>query len=150
VYIPPELPPEPDVPNLECTGSLSWNNIKTGENVTGSFKVQNIGDAESLLNWAVNISFIDWGTWAFSPEFGVNLTPEDGEITVEVLVKAPDEKNSEFEGYIKVENLGNFSDFGLIPIYLKTPRGKSQPNTFFMSLFKRFPCIFPLLQRLLF
>jgi len=121
-YIPPEEPPQPDTPNLDCSGSLSWNNVEPGETVFGSFQVQNIGDEGSLLNWTVNITSITWGIWEFTPENGENLTPEDGQVTVEVSVIAPNETNSEFQGYIKVDNICNSSDFGLIPVYLKTPK----------------------------
>jgi hypothetical protein len=121
VYIPPEEPPEPEVPDLDCTGSLSWTNVHPGETVTGSFQVQNIGGPGSLLNWKINVSLIDWGTWSFNPKSGENLTPEDGQVTVHVSVIAPNEENSVFEGYIRVENKNNPDDFDVIPVYLKTP-----------------------------
>ncbi len=34
---------------------------------------------------------------------------------------APNEENSEFEGYIRVENQNDPADFDNIPVYLKTP-----------------------------
>jgi hypothetical protein len=120
VYIPPEEPPEPDVPDLDCTGSLSWNNVQPGETVKGSFQVQNIGGPDSLLNWTINVSSIKWGIWSFTPASGENLSPEDGQITVHVSVIAPSEENSDFEGYIRVENQNNSTDFKNIPVYLKT------------------------------
>jgi hypothetical protein len=121
VYIPPEDPPEPGVPNLDCSGSLSWTKVQPGEMVNGSFQVQNIGAPGSLLNWTINVSSIDWGTWTFNPESCENLTPEDGQTTVQVSVVAPNQENSEFEGYIRVENQDNSTDFEVIPVYLKTP-----------------------------
>ena len=121
-YIPPEEPPAPNEPNLNCSGSLSWTDVKPGETVTGSFQVQNIGDAGSLLNWTVDASSINWGIWSFTPASGENLTPEDEQVTVQVSVVAPNEKNSEFQGNLRVENIDNSSDFGLIPVYLKTPK----------------------------
>ena len=122
-YIPPkeQEPPEPNNPDLDCIGSLSWTNIKPGENVSGSFLVKNIGDSGSLLNWTINNSLINWGNWSFVPSAGENLTPEDGEITVQVSVVAPDEKESEFSGYIKVENINDPEDFELINVNLITP-----------------------------
>ena len=111
----------PSIPDLECTGSLSWNKIKPGATANGSFQVQNIGDLNSSLNWTINVSSIIWGKWLFSPESGKNLTPSDGQVTVHVSVVAPNEKNSKFEGYIIVENQDDPSDFDLIPVYLKTP-----------------------------
>jgi hypothetical protein len=120
-YIPPEEPPEPDVPDLDCTGSLSWTNVHPGETVNGSFQVLNIGGPDSLLNWTINVSSLDWGTWSFTPQFGINLTPGDGQVTVQVSVVAPNQKNTKFEGYVRVENQGNPEDFDLVPIFLKTP-----------------------------
>ena len=122
-YVPPEeSPSEPNNPDLYCSGSLSWSNIKPGATVNGSFQVQNIGDAGSLLNWTVNTSSITWGNWSFIPVYGKNLTPEDGQVTVQVSVVAPNEKNTEFQGYLRVENQDNSTDFGLIPVTLKTPK----------------------------
>ncbi len=122
-YIPPKAqePPEPNNPDLDCSGSLSWSNIKPGATVSGSFLVQNIGDSGSLLNWTINTSLIDWGNWSFNPNSGENLTPEDGHVTVQVSVVAPNEKESEFLGYIRVENKDNPEDFELISVNLVTP-----------------------------
>ena len=50
----------------------------------------------------------------------MDLTPEAGPVTVHVTVTAPDEKNTQFQGSIRVVNTGNASDFALIPISLKT------------------------------
>ena len=121
VYIPPEEPPEPEVSDLDCSGSLSWTHIKPGATVVGSFQVQNIGDNDSLLNWTINTSSISWGTWSFNPGSGLGLTPADGPVTVLATVVAPDEPESEFEGYLRVENVNDPTDFELIPVTLKTP-----------------------------
>ncbi len=123
VYIPyiEEEPPEPNTPNLDCSGSLSWDNIKPGATVAGSFVVQNIGDTGSLLNWTVNTSSITWGTWSFTPVFGDNLTPEEGQKTVLVQVIAPEEEKTTFEGVLRVENKNNPSDYDTILVSLKTP-----------------------------
>lgn len=122
-YIPPkeQEPPEPNDPNLDCSGHLSWTNIKPGATVNGSFIVQNIGDSGSLLNWTINNSMISWGTWSFNPSSGENLTPEDGQVTVHVSVVAPNEEKSDFSGYIQVENIDNPEDYELIMVKLETP-----------------------------
>ena len=150
-YIPlEEPPPEPDIPDLECSGSLSWTNIEPNATVDGFFQVQNIGDAGSLLNWTVNISSITWGNWSIAPISGENLTPEDGKVTVQVSVVAPNEKNSEFQGDLRVENQENSTDFCLIPVYLKTPINKNMYlNQFFEKIFKRFPNLIPILKLIL-
>lgn len=152
-YIAPEEPPEPpqnNTPDLNCSGSLSWTNIKPATTVVGSFQVLNCGDAGSLLNWTVDASSISWGTWSFSPDSGTNLTPEAGLVTIQVSVVAPDEKNTEFQGNLRVENQDNSTDFCEIPVYLKTPVSKDLfIHRFFERVFHRFPFAF-LLMRLLF
>jgi hypothetical protein len=120
VYIPPQEPPEPDVPNLDCQGSMSWTDVTPGVTLHGSFKVQNTGSPNSTLDWNVD-SLPDWGTWTLTPESGENLTPEEGQITVQAYVIVPDQENTEFEGFIHVINRDNPDDFCDIPIYLKTP-----------------------------
>ena len=140
VYIPHEepQPPEPNTPDLDCSGSLSWTNVEPGATVNGSFQVQNIGDTGSLLNWTINTSSITWGTWSYTPESGENLTPEDGQVTVHVSVVAPNQENTEFEGYVRVENQDDPADFDLIPVYLKTPVNthavQTMPHPFLFKL----------------
>jgi hypothetical protein len=122
-YIPPaeqQPPGENNTPNLDCTGSLSWTNIKPGVTVTGSFQVQNIGDNESLLNWTVDTTSISWGNWTFNPSSGTHLTPEDGPVTVIVSVVVPNQGNSEFQGFLRVENQNDSSDYDTIPVELTT------------------------------
>ncbi|UCF50377.1 MAG: aryl-sulfate sulfotransferase [Thermoplasmatales archaeon] len=146
-YFPPDESP-PEEPNLDCEGNLQWNNIKPGETVTGSFLVENIGESGSLLNWEIKTESIDWGNWTFDPVFGVNLTPEDGPFTVQVSVVVPDEENSEYEGFIRVENQDNSEDFDVVPVYLTIPRDKVD-NKLILNYLKQHPNIFPLIQILL-
>jgi hypothetical protein len=147
-YISPQEPPNPEIPNLNCEGSLSWTKVKPGKTVTGSFQVENIGGSNSFLNWNINISTLDWGTWSFVPESGVNLTPQDGKLTVEVTVKAPDEKNTKFEGYIRVENVDNTTDFDVIPVYLKTPATSSPVQIMFHYFLSKFTQFFFLFEKI--
>ena len=120
-FIPPETPPEPGKPDLDCSGSLTWTKVKPGATATGSFTVQNVGDSGSLLNWTVNASALTWGNWTFSPSSGDGLTPENGALTVHVSVVAPAQKSTQFEGYLRVENTNDTSDYDTIPISLATP-----------------------------
>ncbi len=120
VFIPPQVP-EPGKPDLDCSGSLSWTKVKPGVTVTGSFTVQNVGDSGSLLNWTVNDSSLTWGNWSFNPSSGDGLTPESGSFTVVVSVVAPEQENTKFEGYLKVVNKNNASDFDTVLISLATP-----------------------------
>jgi hypothetical protein len=121
VYIPPEEQPEPGIPDLDCSGSLSWSDIEPGSTVIGSFQVQNIGNSTSLLDWEINTSSIPWGTWTFTPESGENLRPDDGPTTVLVSVIVPDEAEAYFEGYLQVENQDDRNDSDIIPVILTTP-----------------------------
>jgi len=147
VYIPHEepQPPEPNTPDLDCSGSLSWTNVEPGATVNGSFQVQNIGDTGSLLNWTINTSSITWGTWSYTPESGENLTPEDGQVTVHVSVVAPNQENTEFEGYVRVENQNDPNDSDVIPVTLKTP---ANSNAVQRTMLRQFLLYF--LQRHLF
>jgi hypothetical protein len=144
-YISPEEPPDPEVPNLNCEGSLSWSRVKPGETVTGSFQVENIGGSDSYLNWKINVSNLNWGTWTFLPQSGENLTPQDGKTTVHVTVEAPNETSSEFEGYVFVENCDEPNDFNIIPVSLKTPVNNSPIQNmlhWFVNKIKEFFLVF--------
>jgi len=103
--------------DLDCDGTLSWTNVKPGETVEGSFEVSNIGDPFTLLNWEIE-SYPDWGTWTFDPESGDDLTPEEGSVIVNVEVIAPDERDTEFLGEIKVVNQDDPDDSDIIPVSL--------------------------------
>jgi len=143
-YIPPEEPPQPpqnDTPDLQCEGSMNWSNIQPGGTVHGSVQVENIGNPNSTLNWTVD-SYPDWGTWSFTPLSGENLTPEEGALTIQVCVTVPDQKNTEFQGVIRVVNTDNQSDYCIIPVYLKTPLSQD-------LYFQQFQHLFPILHHLL-
>lgn len=140
----------PVVPDLECEGGLSWSSVKAGEEVTGNFTVENIGDSYSLLDWEVS-EWPDWGNWTFTPLSGNNLKPEDGAFTVNVEVVAPDEKNENFSGVVKIINKENSSDFCTIDVSLATPKNKPFNHNFpLLSWFlEQFPHALPILRYLL-
>lgn len=108
---------------LDGNGVLTWSDVKPGSTVTGFFTIQNIGDPESSIDWEI-ISYPSWGTWIFTQESGEDLKPEDGELIIEVTVTAPEKKNEEFAGYVKVVNIDDSSDYCLIHASLITPRFK--------------------------
>ncbi len=120
-------------PDLECTGSLSWDAVEPKETVTGDFLVRNTGDEGSLLNWRIE-TCPEWGTWTFSPDAGAGL-PTDEQTTVTVTVVAPDEKNTRFSGNVTVVNTDDPGDYCVIPVVLKTP---VKHNLVFQQLFERF------------
>jgi hypothetical protein len=142
-------PPPPPKPDLDCNGKLSWTDIKPGATITGSFQVMNIGEQNSHLNWIIT-SYPDWGTWTFTPSSGANLTPQDGAITVDVTVIAPDIKNQEFQGQVTIVNQENSSDYCTIPVSLTTPFHQDLMHyRFFERLIKFFPYAFPILRHFL-
>jgi hypothetical protein len=110
----------PLIPDLDCTGSLSWADVTPGDTVSATFTVENVGDPESLLNWEID-SFPAWGNWTFAPENGVGLTPEDGAVIVTVEVVAPMDQETEFTGEVKIINSDNASEFCIIDVALATP-----------------------------
>ena len=120
--------------SIFCDGTLYWNNIKPGKTVTGNFIIENIGDTGSELDWTID-EWPEWGNWTFTPSHGNGLTPEQEPIIVQVTVIAPDEKNHEFIGSIKVLNSKNSSNYCEISVSLTTPK----TNTFqYIGLFHRF------------
>jgi hypothetical protein len=145
-YIPPKEP-EQTIPDLQCYGGLSWSDIKAGSTVTGTFQVKNVGGNNSSLNWTID-SAPNWGSWSFTPQFGVGLTPENGFVTVHVNVVAPENKNTNFEGYIQVVNEDDPTDFDTVPVFLKTSKN-TIVQSFLFEFLKDHPFLFSLLRLLL-
>ena len=137
---------EEAIPDLNCGGSLSWIDVPVDTIVTGSFYVENIGDPNSLLDWEIE-SYPDWGTWNITPMEGYDLEPELEPFVVEVSVRAPDEKNEEFTGEVKIVNQENSSDYCIIDVSLATPKNKPFIHNFPLLswLFERFPNLLPIL-----
>jgi hypothetical protein len=134
---------------LFCNGSLSWVDIKPESTVTGSFTVENVGVALSNLSWKI-IDWPDWGIWTFTPLEGKNLTPENGSITINVSVIAPEKRKSEFSGQITIVNSENNSDYDTIPVTLATPyQFHLTILDILQALLERFPNAFPMLRLLL-
>jgi C1A family cysteine protease len=107
-------------PDLDCYDiNLNWDNIAPGSTVTGSFKVRNIGQAGSKLNWSVT-SFPEWGTWSFSPSTGYFLEPEDPPTTVTVTVVAPNAYGQTYSGAVWVRNSDKYVDYCEMPTTLST------------------------------
>jgi hypothetical protein len=139
----------PAFPDLKCTGELRAEDVEPGATGTGSFTVENGGDAGSELDWEVT-EYPEWGSdWTFTPTSGTGLTPEDGAVTVEVSFVAPPDSETEFFGDIKVENSNDIGDFCKIDVYCLTPRSKSVNFPLFYRIFERFPNAFPVLRQLL-
>ena len=133
--------------DIQCDGSLSWEDIEPGATLTGSFTVENIGYVYSELSWMVTDS-PTWGTWTFTPNSGNGLTPAMGQVTVQVTVIAPPNKDKEFTGKIKITNTEDPSEYCEIPVYLKTPRNRAI-NTPFLKFLQQYQILYQLLLRFL-
>ncbi len=132
----------PPIPDLDCDGSLSWDEVKAESNVTGDFQVRNVGEAGSLLNWEIE-SYPPWGTWTFTPDSGTGLA--DGSwVTVDVSVVAPSETEKEFTGIVKIINSDDPGDFCEIDVSLTTPRART--NNIILRILERFPNAIPILK----
>jgi len=103
-------------PDICCEGELYWLDAEPGETATGHFEVGNCGEEGSLLGCEI-IDWPDWGTWTIDPMSWNDQAPEDGPVTVDVEVIAPDEINEDLWGEIKVINLGNPDDFCEISVF---------------------------------
>jgi C1A family cysteine protease len=120
---------EPPEPNLQVTGSLSGStNYGTPHFALGTFNVVNTGSdpegfSDSYLDWAI-AETPDWGSnWVFEPNGGLNLAPDEP-ITVHVYVDVPDEQGT-YTGSLKIWNMGDHTDYGLISIQLVAPVEKT-------------------------
>jgi C1A family cysteine protease len=136
-------------PDIDCHGELKWTDVKTKTEVTGSFTVENIGEAGSRLDWEIS-EYPDWGNWTFNPIKGYNLKPEDGSVTVEVSVISPKEKNQEFTGELKVVNKENSNDFEIITVTLSTPITKVIFHNILDKILERYPALQILISHLFF
>ena len=135
--------------DLECHGEI-MGFVKPSATYRITFKLRNIGQSNSGLDWEISEWPDDWGTWSFNPSSGNDLSPEDGWVDVEVTFKTPNEKKSSCIGDIKVINKNVASDWELIYVSVGIPKNKAI-NT--MPLFLRFlenhPYMFPMLRQLL-
>lgn len=137
------------IPDLDCDGTLTWNKIPPGSEVTGSFTVRNIGEPGSKLDWSI-IEWPSWGIWTFTPNEGDDLTPENGLLTVQVSLVAPNEQNKQFSGNITITNRYDTNDYCTISVSLATPKNKAiNVNPFFLRFLECYPSMFPLLRHLL-
>ena len=133
------------VPDLDCDGVLNYEGLQPGETVTGEVTVENIGDDESELAWEIE-SYPDWGTWTFDPESGDGLTPEDGAITIEVEIVAPEEyeEGEVFEGEVVLVNSDDPGDTCTIDVTMTN----AVSHPFLQMLAQRFPLLARLLDLL--
>lgn len=135
--------------DLYCDGSLSWTDVKPGELVTGTFTVENIGATGSLLDWEI-IDWPTWGTWTFSPSSGNDLKPSHGSVDIYVEVLAPNQKNQQFTGEVRITNKADATDYCIIDVSLATPKNKAfNTDLLFLRFLEQDPYIFPIFRQLL-
>jgi hypothetical protein len=113
-----------DDSDLQGNGVLSWVDVDPGSTVSGDFSIENVGLPGSEIDWEI-ITWPEWGEWTFTPASGDGLTPEDGPVTIQVSVVAPEDPDEEFNGYIKIVNVDDSSDSCLIHVSLVTPQNTS-------------------------
>ncbi|MCJ7572214.1 MAG: immune inhibitor A [Candidatus Thermoplasmatota archaeon] len=141
--------------DLECEGTLSWNDVKQGTAVNDTFTVRNNGGQGTKLNWEVD-SYPDWGTWTFIPSDGSDLTPEAGEITVQVTMLAPKaksmplayylDKTIKFTGNVTIINKDNPIDKEVIPVSITVSKSKAFT---FLNIYEYLIYRFPILEKIL-
>jgi len=136
------IPPES---NLDSEGNLNWIDVKPRSTITSSFTVSNIGEDNSSLDWEI-VEWPSWGTWTFTPSQGNNLKPVSGPFTVDVFVKAPDDRDQNFSGAIKIVNKENNIDYELIQVSLATPANKNLLNSQILQFLEEILKL-PLLER---
>ena len=128
-----------------------------GENKTrvlhgggGSYKIsiENVGDPGSEIDWEIS-EYPSWGTWTFIPPNGIDLTPEDGPLTIDVEVVAPVDKNEDFSGYVKIVDINDNTNSCLIHVTLATPKTQIFINQIFQQFLENHPLLFPILRYLL-
>jgi hypothetical protein len=132
------------VPDLDATGTLSWDKVKPSSTVTGTITVKNIGDPTSKLSWKVQAS-PSWGTWTITPSSGIDLKPEDPAVTLSVSVVAPPDKKTTFDGNVTLVNNDDPSDIVVIKATLITPY---HPNTLLEIFLNWIIEHFPMLKRI--
>jgi hypothetical protein len=133
-------------PQVRCDGSIHLTNITPGAAITESFTVENVGPSSSLLDWEIS-SYPDWGNWTFTPSSGTNLTPEQGPVTINVSIVAPEKTNKEYSGYLKVINTDTPTDCYIVQITLATPyKPDSYLRNILQALMEEFPNSFPILR----
>ena len=117
--------------DLDFEGNINLAKIPAGSTHQTSFNIKNVGQEGSELDWEI-IEWPDWGEWSFSIYSGVNLTPEEEPVEIELTITAPDVKNKEFKGGVKIVNKNMPGDICYVPVVIKTPKSFNF-NLFFNS-----------------
>ena len=113
------------VEDLDCHGSIEWVDIPPFGSASGNFKVKNIGDPGTELDWEIT-EWPEWGgPWFFFPKNETGRKPEDGYKKVEINVQVPNDPGGEYFGVIKVVNKHDSNDWEVITIDLTIKENKA-------------------------
>jgi hypothetical protein len=124
------------IPDLECEGSLLWEEVKPGEIMSGNFDIKNIGDLNSKLDWEI-YEYPNWGEWSFNPVEGYGINGDET-INVKVTVVTPNDEDSYFSGLIKIKNKNNDNDRDVITVTITTSKIRNLNINFIRELIKIF------------
>jgi hypothetical protein len=134
------------VSDLDCYGNLNWKKASPGSTLNDTITVENNGDPNSLLDWEIT-DYPDWGIWFFSPENGVDLTPEDGKIYVDISVIIPNESKLHLSGILEISNINYPDDVETIPIIITTSKAHLlNIREFLIIILEKYPLLFQLLR----
>ncbi len=123
----------PTTPDLDATADLQLNNVDPGSKITTKLYIENQGEQLSCLDWKITET-PNFGTWTFSKETGQDVKPEAGPEEINIEITAPNEKNTNYSGTLKIVNQNNPEDYKELTVNLQT--SKSNRNTPFLDLFQ--------------
>lgn len=121
-YIPVEEEPEAEVYAYSTIEPIVWYNVKPNSQVDDKVYISNLGSYDSKLDWTINKFETDWGTWSFSPSNGNDLTTDEGDKSITVKVTAPNKYKEHFDGWIKITNKNDHTDYRIIKVELDTKK----------------------------
>ena len=126
-------------PDLECVGSLLWENVSPGIMLSGNFYIKNIGAPNSNLDWEL-VEYPNWDERTFNPIEGYGIVGGE-EIMVKVTVVAPHDEDSYFSGLIKIINKNNHDDRDVITVTIYTSKIRDNSLFFMIELIQNFHII---------
>jgi hypothetical protein len=127
--------------DLKCYADLTWSDISPNKIIETNISIENCGFFGSCLDWKIT-EYPEWGTWEFEIMDGEDLISGTIEI-INIEITAPNEKNMEFNGQLKIINQNNPDDYEIIPVTLITPKSKpiNEFNSWIFRLIERFPIL---------
>lgn len=112
-------PWNPTDPDINAYGTLELKDIKPGSKVTTELFVENTGKDLSCLDWEI-VDYPKWGEWSFSKTNGEDIKKEGGPERVLIEITAPNEKNGNYTGSIKIVNQNEPNESVSLSVSMKT------------------------------